>query len=64
MRYFHAYSKFIHHILCIYQAKTIDLCTETFGYAIFFVFCTRFRKAVACYWRDARVVEEARLESV
>ena len=51
-------------ILCICQAKTLDLCTETFGYAIFFVFCTRFREAVACFWRDARVVEEARLESV
>ena len=64
MRYFRAYSKFIHQILCICQAKTIDLCTETFGYAIFFVFCTRFREAVARFWRDARVVEEARLESV
>lgn len=30
-------------ILCICQAKTLDLCTETFGYAIFFVFCARFR---------------------
>ena len=28
----------------------------------FFVICTRFQKGV--YWRDARVVEEARLESV
>ena len=64
MRYFRAYSKFIRQILCICQAKTIDLCTETFGYAIFFVFYTRFREAVARFWRDARVVEEARLESV
>ena len=47
-----------------FYTKTIDLCTETFGYAIFFVFCTRFREAVARFWRDARVVEEARLESV
>lgn len=31
-------------ILCICQAKTLDLCTETFGYAIFFVFCARFRE--------------------
>ena len=30
-------------ILCICQAKTLDLCTETFAYAIFFVFCARFR---------------------
>ena len=30
-------------ILCICQAKTLDLCTETFAYGIFFVFCARFR---------------------
>ena len=64
MRYFHAYSKFIRQIWCIYQAKTIDLCTETFGYANFFVFCTRFKETVTYFRRDARVVEEARLESV
>ena len=33
-----------HQILCICQAKTLDLCTESFAYAIFFVFCARFRE--------------------
>ncbi len=44
MRYFRAYSKFIRQILCICQAKTIDLCTETFGYAIFSYFAPVLEK--------------------
>lgn len=50
-------------LLCIYEAKTIDLCAETFAFAFFFVFCIRFSR-MNLTRRGARVVEEARLESV
>ena len=38
-------SKFISWILCICQAKTIDLCTEKIAYGNFFVFAVVLEEA-------------------
>ncbi|GEM_PF-1908195 len=56
--------KIIGLIMYICKAKTLDLYAKTFAIGIFFVFCARFIRRWTLFWRDARVVEEARLESV
>ena len=43
--------------------KKNTFVAENAGGSYFFVICSRFRKEIL-FWRDARVVEEARLESV
>ena len=35
-------------MLCVCQAKTLDLCTHSFANGIFFVICTRFESWGDC----------------